>query len=156
MRVAAACLAVMILCGCRSAAIAAPTAPEQYMQQLIENRYRDVHAAAPAVPPPVAVFDAALARLLHPDPASGETPLDFDPICNCQDFNISAVSSRRVASDGKLAVVEVRFVNGGNPVKLRYTLHRKGQQWQISDIDLPGQGSLVALLAAKPAQPARQ
>lgn len=150
MRWHGAWLALALLAACRTPASAEPVAPDRFMAQLLETRYQNLpaNAAAPAVPK--AIFDLPLQRLMRPDPKTGEMRIDFDPVCNCQDFDISGIDSRLLASDRDSALVEVHFINAGTPVNLRYTLRRDGKSWRIADIKLPGQGSLVALLGGKP------
>jgi hypothetical protein len=142
-----------LLVGAASATAAAPppTAPDAYIKAMIENRYRDGGKAPVAEP-----FDANLTRLMRPDPVSGDVRVDFDPICNCQDYDIGKVTARRISEDAKLAVVEARFVNFGTPVTMRYTLRRKGQSWQVADVVIPRQGSLVAMLGGTPPVPTQK
>jgi hypothetical protein len=138
-----------LLVGGTPASATAPPAmtPDAFIRVMIESRYRDDTKA-----PPVEPFDANLTRLMRPDPVSGDARIDFDPICNCEDYDIGKVTARRISEDAKLAVVEARFINMGAPVTMRYTLRRNGQSWQIADIVLPVQGSLVAMLGGKPPQ----
>lgn len=134
-----------------SAATPPATPPEVFIKTLIETRYRDDGKPAPAEP-----FDANLTRLMRPDPVDGEVKVDFDPICNCQDYDIGKVTARRISEDSKLAVVEARFVNFGTPVTMRYTLRRKGTSWQVADVAIPRQGSLVAMLGGTPPVPSQK
>jgi hypothetical protein len=138
-----------LLVGSAAASAAAPPTmtPDAFIRAVIESRYQDDGKA-----PPVEPFDANLTRLMRPDPESGDVGIDFDPICNCQDHDIGKVTARRISEDAKLAVVEARFINMGTPVTMRYTLRRNGRSWQIADIMLPVQGSLVAMLGGTPPQ----
>lgn len=142
-----------LLFGTAAATAAAPpaTTPDAYIKAMIENRYRDDGKAAAAEP-----FDANLTRLMRPDPVTGDVRVDFDPICNCQDYDVGRVTARRISEDAKLAVVEARFVNFGTPVTMRYTLRRKGQSWQVADVAIPRQGSLVAMLGGAPPVPLKK
>jgi hypothetical protein len=123
---------------------------------MFETRYSDIPPATQTPAAGDSVFDAPLQQLMRADPQSGERAIDFDPVCNCQDFRITAVKSRLIASNSRYSLVEVRFVNLGVPNTLTYLLRRKGGYWKISDITLPKNRSLVGMLGGKPPSPPRQ
>ncbi len=70
--------------------------------------------------------------------AEGGPILDFDPIVNAQDWQLSDlnVATEAVARDSH-AVVRARFNNGGAPVEVIYDLVWVGGQWRIDNIRGP-------------------
>jgi hypothetical protein len=143
-------LVVSTLTEASEPAQARPIAPDRFIAQLLASRYGSGLETHRASRPAEAVFDRQLLRLMRGDPKTGEPRINFDPVCDCQDFELSGIETRLVASRGTTALVDVHFVNSGTPVAMRYTLRRKGDDWRIADIIYPGRGGLVSMLGGKP------
>jgi len=127
-------------------------------QAFVERIYReyqvskDVNNLGPAAD---TLYAPELLRLIRKDEeqAKGEVGvLDGDPICDCQDYEISDVhvSIGKGKPDGIPA--EVRFRNSGKEIHLTLSLVPAGKGWRIADIGSPSVPSLLKLLAqgAKP------
>lgn len=70
--------------------------------------------------------------------AAGEPILDFDPIVNAQDWQITDLNvATEAVSRASHAVVRARFRNGGAPVEVVYDLVWAGNQWRIDNIRGP-------------------
>jgi hypothetical protein len=104
------------------------------------------------------LFEPSLVKLIATTAASGSEdevgPLDFDPLCACQDPQglQASVVVDKVEGETAKAVAVVRFPDApqDQPRTIRYDLVAVKGQWRIADLhedDLP---SLRALLAAPP------
>ena len=87
-------------------------------------------------------------------PKGDVPPLDGDPICDCQDFEISGVTVQVAARDAGHASAKVTFKNFGEPQKATLDLVAVGGQWRVADIHTANTPSLVGLLrdSFKPAR----
>jgi hypothetical protein len=97
-----------------------------------------------------AVFSPSLLRLMRREAA--HTPkgdvgaLDGDPICDCQEFEITAVEVKIAAvADGR-AAASVRFLNFGKPQTVRLDLLAVRGHWRVNDVHTADTPSLVSLL----------
>ena len=95
------------------------------------------------------VFSPALLALMRRDAA--RTPkgdvgaLDGDPICNCQDYGITAVQVAVTASGPGRARADVRFRNFGDRQAVTLDLVSVGGRWRVDDVHAEGTPSLVGL-----------
>ena len=95
------------------------------------------------------IFTSDLLSLIRKDAeqAKGEVGiLDYDPICNCQDFDISNVRINTKETGKTKLEADVRFTNSGSDVNLGFTLERDGKRWRIADIHSKSTPSLYQLL----------
>jgi hypothetical protein len=96
------------------------------------------------------VFSPTLLALMRRDAA--RTPkgdvgtLDGDPICNCQDYEITSVEVAVTASGPAKARADVRFRNFGDPQSVTLDLVAAGGQWRVDDVHAEGTPSLAGLL----------
>jgi hypothetical protein len=96
------------------------------------------------------VWSPALLALMRREAAS--TPegdvgaLDGDPICNCQDYKITAVTVSVKATDTTKARADVFFLNLGRRQLVSLDLVLVGDRWRVDDVHSQGTPSLVALL----------
>jgi hypothetical protein len=97
-----------------------------------------------------AVFAPQLLALIRRDRANtpaGDAPaLDGDPICNCQDFDISQVAVEAVAEGPGRARATARFLNAGRPQTVQLDLAAVKGHWRVGDVHTADMPSLVALL----------
>jgi hypothetical protein len=96
------------------------------------------------------VWSPALLDLMRREAAS--TPegdvgaLDGDPICNCQDYEISTVTVTVKATDTNKARADVFFLNLGRRQLVSLDLVLVGGRWRVDDVHSQGTPSLVGLL----------
>lgn len=89
------------------------------------------------------VFSKALSELIRTDQeqAAGEVgALDFDPICMCQDFKISALRVKIARASGDDAKASVSFKNFDQAQKIEIDLVKTPDGWRIDDLhgaDMP-------------------
>jgi hypothetical protein len=81
-----------------------------------------------------ALFEAAAAET----PEGEIGPLDFDPVVNGQDFDISGLRVQQVQNDGSAAIVEASFVNLGDRQRILFMLTHGDEGWKISDLQSVG------------------
>lgn len=102
--------------------------------------------------PATTIFTPPLLRLIRQDQAvpDGEVgALNFDPFCNCQDFDRLTRFSVVVRPQGPgRATGTVRFVNQTTSETITFRLVRTGVRWRIADIGSKDMPSLVALLTS--------
>jgi len=126
---------------------------ETFVRGLYVKYTPNGHPVAFSYPDAKPIVDAPMLQWLHQDQvkANGEVgALDFDPVCQCQDWEHLKVDSVQSISGGPgSATVEVRFEDGSgkDPWRqtVRFDLVQVGGAWKIHDIhshDLP---SLIAL-----------
>lgn len=112
-------------------------------------------APSPAGPRAGALFGRDLLGLIRRDQraAGGELGrLDYDPICDCQDYDHLEVQRIRVdAVAATTARATITFRNGDAVRTLRYDLQREAGRWRIADIHRTRGESLRALLRGTPA-----
>lgn len=137
-----------------AAAVAAPErAADSRDFSGAEAFVRAVYAgyAEPAVELPGRLWSARTGALIDRDRelAAEYAPyLDYDPICNCQDWLDLAVRSVELAPGPDGAVdATARFVNGGEETTTRLRLIREGGAWVVDDILNPGGPTLAESLA---------
>ncbi|HEY0647633.1 DUF3828 domain-containing protein [Phenylobacterium sp.] len=96
------------------------------------------------------VWSPAMLALMRREAAS--TPkdevgaLDGDPICNCQDYEITSVDVRVTQTGPTTARADVFFVNLGRRQLVSLDLVLLGRRWRVDDVHSQGTPSLVALL----------
>jgi hypothetical protein len=95
-------------------------------------------------------FDTKLAGLLRKDilstPPGEEGSLDFDPLFNTQDLQLSAFHVGQPKVSGAAATVLVSFRNYGHPVKIAYMMRRTPHGWRIANLDYGHGENLVKIL----------
>jgi hypothetical protein len=105
------------------------------------------------------VFAPDLIALIRREAASvpkGDVgALDGDPICDCQDWQISKVEVTIAAPRPGAAEAEVRFQNAGEPRQVRLDLVAVQGRWRVADVHTQDMPSLVKLLRDSIAQNAR-
>ena len=96
------------------------------------------------------VFSPTLLDLMRREAA--HTPpgdvgaLDGDPICNCQDFEITAVQVTVKPAGKDKAQADVAFLNFGGKQSVKLDLVFVGGRWRVDDVHADGTPSLVGLL----------
>lgn len=95
----------------------------------------------------VSIFDDSTMALIQRDRdlAKGELPwLDYDPVCNCQDWDDLEVTEVRVARDPD-TTAGVAFRNGGKTFRQDFMLRCTSDGWKVHDITVrPDNTSLRA------------
>ncbi len=98
------------------------------------------------------IFASDLLNLIRKDQEQAEGDvglLDFDPICDCQDFDISNVHIDTKKMTKSKLEADVHFTNAGSTVNIGFTLVGDGKQWKIADIRSKSTPSLYRFLKAK-------
>ncbi|HLP41130.1 MAG TPA: DUF3828 domain-containing protein [Fibrobacteria bacterium] len=72
--------------------------------------------------------------------------LDSDPICDCQDFEISNVRIQTKGAGKSKQEAEVAFTNSGRETRLGFTLAGDGKRWRIADIRTSTRPSMYRFL----------
>ncbi|WP_372781562.1 DUF3828 domain-containing protein [Phenylobacterium sp.] len=95
-------------------------------------------------------FSPAFLRLMRRAAADVPTdevgPLDGDPICDCQDFEISRVDVQIAGGTGGRARATAHFRNFGEPQTVRLDLVAVKGHWRVDDVHSAGTPSYVAYL----------
>ena len=129
-------VAAMVLLAAPTLAVAQDGASAR---AFVERLYRAYHGDGPDYlgHRAKAVFTPRLIALIRRDAAlaHGEVgALDGDPICDCQDFEITSVRAEiRLAGPGR-AVAVVRFRNFKDPQTVTLDLVDAGHGWRIDNI----------------------
>jgi hypothetical protein len=96
------------------------------------------------------VWSPALLSLMRREAASAPEgdvgALDGDPICNCQDYEITAVTVTVKATDTTKARADVFFLNLGRRQLVSLDLVLVGGRCRVDDVHSQGTSSLVGLL----------
>lgn len=111
--------------------------PFETPEALIEALYAPYLAESETIEHDV-FFSDDLTRLYEVDAqqSQGEVgAIDFDPVINGQDWDITDLRVGEADISEQSAVVTVRFRNFAQPVTLRYGLIREGGNWQVDDIE---------------------
>ncbi|MDQ2999956.1 MAG: YbjP/YqhG family protein [Fibrobacterota bacterium] len=104
------------------------------------------------------LFDPDLLSLIRKDQKLADVEvgiLDYDPVCDCQDFDISNVRIDAKKSGKSSLEAEVHFTNSGSEVNLGFTLKGDGKRWKIADIRSRSTPSLYRLLQTQLNSPAK-
>jgi hypothetical protein len=152
-------LAMVTLCilALPAAGIAAQTdSPENFLRHLYAQYAPGKNPVAFDYPDAAPLVDASLLALLHRDQeaAKGEVgAIDYDPVCQCQDWEALKIVSLRVTPSGAdHATGTVTFDNGTGRAKwratVRFDLVRVAGAWKIHDIGSKDAASLQGLLRA--------
>lgn len=140
-----------------AACIAGPAdTPETFLRHLYAQYAPGKEPIAFVYPQAATIVDASLLALLRHDQeaAKGEVgALDYDPVCQCQDWEaLKIVSLRTTSADADHATGTVTFDNGTGPAKwratVRFDLARVAGAWKIHDIGSHDAASLQGLLRA--------
>jgi hypothetical protein len=98
------------------------------------------------------VFSPSLIGLMRRDAAAtpkGEVgALDGDPICNCQDYELSRISIKVDPTSAGAARATVSFQNFDRPQEVVLDLVATKGQWRVDDVHAEGTPSLRGLLTA--------
>ena len=105
------------------------------------------------------VFSPDLIALIRREAASvpkGDVgALDGDPICDCQDWQISKVEVTVSMPKPGAAEAEVRFQNAGEPRQVRLDLVAVRGRWRVGDVHTADMPSLTKMLGDSIAQNAK-
>lgn len=116
--------------------------PEKFVRSLFAQ-YDDGAKPLDAV----AYFDDSTMALVQRDRdlAKGELPsLDYDPVCNCQDWENLKVTEVRIGRD-EGTTAGVAFQNGGKTFRQDFALRCTSNGWKVHDITVrPDNTSLRA------------
>lgn len=97
-------------------------------------------------------FDQKLADLiwkeLNHQPEDEVGNLDFDPLYNAQDIQISKFKIGKPKVAGNKATVLVTFDNGGRHNLLTFPLIKTGAGWKIQNINYEDGSTLIKILSA--------
>lgn len=149
--VAAAALAIGVAASAAASDDADPGSAEAFLRGLYAPYLAGSTTVAPTDKAAPTIFDGHLTALIRKDQrnAKGEVgALDWDPICDCQDFERLTALSIKVRPAGPArAVATVDFMNGTTPASLTYTLVAGRSGWRVADIGSKDVPSLVDLLA---------
>lgn len=111
--------------------------PFETPEALIEALYAPYLADSDPIDRDV-FFSDGLTRLYEVDAqqSQGEVgAIDFDPVINGQDWDITDLIVGETAGSDESVVVTVRFKNFGQFVTLRYGLVNENGNWQVDDIE---------------------
>jgi Protein of unknown function (DUF3828) len=98
------------------------------------------------------LFTPALLQLIREDqkiPQGNVGMLDYDPLCDCQDFEISDFRVITKLSKENDILAEIIFKNFGAEVRLDISLKNDGRQWKIADIHTKSVPTLFHALQTK-------
>ncbi|HQZ13659.1 MAG TPA: DUF3828 domain-containing protein [Devosia sp.] len=150
-----ALVVAMIVLGWIVPALAAPVFDNP--KALIEFAYVPyLHEDQPFPDDPTEIFSPTLKQLWDEMSAKSEASevpiLDFDPIIDAQDYDITDLVIADPVVNGDAAIVAVSFSNMGAPHELHFELIRRTDGWKIDDIESIGENGwrLSELLAADP------
>ena len=144
-----------LLLGAVTTALAAPVFGDP--RGLIEYAYAPyLNEADPFPDDPTEIYSPTLRQLWDEMAAKSEASevpiIDFDPLINAQDYEVSEFTVADPVIEGDSATVVVSFTNFGEPQELHFELIRRAEGWKIDDIESVGEYSwrLSELLAADP------
>jgi hypothetical protein len=128
----------MMLLGTMGAALAAPVFDDP--RALIEYVYAPyLNESDPFPDDPSELYSPTLKQLWDEMSAKSEESevpiIDFDPVINAQDYEISDFVVADPAIVGESATVAVSFSNLGEPQELHFELIRGADGWKIDDIE---------------------
>jgi hypothetical protein len=134
---------------------ATATAQERSAQEFVRQIYQLDKAKEPLLQNAKLIeryFYSPLAALLKKDlsehKAGGMGLLDFDPLYDAQDTEISALGIDKPVISGDHANVLVRFKNFGEPKRITFRLNRSEGQWKVENIIYPGHANLVDIMSS--------
>jgi hypothetical protein len=135
---------------------AAPVAdtPDGFLRHVYAQYAPGKKTVAFVYPDAAPMVDASLLALLRHDEqmSKGEVgALDYDPVCQCQDWGpFKLISVRIVSSAQARAVADATFENGSGrdaaPETVRFDLVRTSEGWRIHDVHSKEAPSLQATL----------
>lgn len=148
-------IAAALLLGPMAAALAAPVFDDP--RALIEYVYAPyLNESDPFPDDPSEIYSPTLKQLWDEMSAKSEESevpiIDFDPIINAQDYELTDFVVADPVIEADSATVVVSFSNLGEPQELHFELIRGGGGWQIDDIEATGDNGwrFSELLAADP------
>jgi hypothetical protein len=137
----AAAASIAILLGAATAS-ADPGDPAAFARELysLPNSWADVAADGESREKYLA---PSLAELVAKNDSSEEfEPLDYDPLIDAQDFEITDLQFSVVEVSGNKASVQVDFRNFGEAVSLALELESNGDAWRLANIRYDAERSL--------------
>jgi hypothetical protein len=101
----------------------------------IYKTYTDSGQGDPATPGLPGMYSKRLQGLIDKDAAEGDVGrLDFDPVVDGQDWEVTGLKIKEVYRSGGDARVRATFANLGEPRNIIFNLVREDGQWRIDDI----------------------
>jgi len=110
--------------------------PAEFINQIFQN-YQKENSFEPLGTKADSLFTKNLLKLIRRDQTSrpGEVGnLDFDPICGCQDYNISKIDITEKTVESTSGEVIAHFTNGGIEQSIEFEIQDEGIGWRIADI----------------------
>lgn len=148
-------MVVTLLLGSVASAFAAPVFDDP--KGLVEYAYAPyLNEADPFPDDPTEIYSPTLKQLWDEMAAKSEASeapiIDFDPMINGQDYEVTDFVVADPVIEGDSATVVVSFTNLGEPQELHFELIRRAEGWKIDDIESTGENAwrLSELLAADP------
>lgn len=148
-------MAMAILLGSVTAPLAAPVFDDP--KALIEYAYAPyLEESAPFPDDPSELFSPTLKQLWDDASAKSEESevpvIDFDPLINAQDYEITDFLVADPVVEADAATVVVSLSNFGAAQELHFELIRRSDGWKIDDIEALGDSPwrFSELLAADP------
>lgn len=131
--------------------------PEKFLQTIFANYKKNGAGASLQLPANIRLADPAFYDLIRRDleASKGEIPiLEIDPICDCQDYDISNLRiTTKPGKDSTLAVAT--FDNSGDKnTTVGFDLIRSGGVWRIADISTQATPSTKRFLSEQLAKSA--
>jgi hypothetical protein len=153
------CLVLVMACAMALSPVAmagAADTPDGFVRHLYAGYAPGKKPVAFDYPDAAQIVDKPLLKLLRRDDetSKGEVgALDYDPVCQCQDWGpFTLLSVKIVSSTAASAVVDATFRNfegrNADHQTVRFDLVRTGDGWRIHDIHSRDAPSLVALFQA--------
>ncbi len=103
------------------------------------------------------VFSPSLLQLMRREaartPAGEVGALDGDPICDCQDFEISKVEVAVAGGSDGRALATVNLLNFGDPKTVKLDLVAVRGHWRVNDVHTADTPSLISLLQESLSRP---
>jgi hypothetical protein len=148
-------VAALLLGSVAAAVAAAPVFNEP--RALLEYAYAPyLNEADPFPDDPTEIYSPTLKQLWDDMAAKSEESevpiIDFDPLINAQDYEVTDFVVADPVIEGDAATVVVSFSNFGEPQELHFELIRRAEGWKVDDIEATGEYAwrLSELLAADP------
>jgi hypothetical protein len=133
-------VAAAMLAASLGGALAAPNFDDP--RGLIEYAYAPYSDRGMDFPDPTELYSPTLKQLWDDMAAKSEDAdmpiLDFDPLINAQDYELTEFIIADPAIAGDNATVAVSFDNFGEPQELHFELVKRMDGWKIDDIESVG------------------
>jgi hypothetical protein len=121
---------------------AAPGDPAEFAREIyaLPNHWLDIAADEESRAKYLA---PSLAELVAKNESSEEfEPLDYDPLIDAQDFEITDLQFSVIEANGTTASVQVDFRNFGEAMSLTLELEANGDAWRLANIRYDAERSL--------------